>query len=444
MRTMMIGMRLLLIGVAVAPLPVAAQGPSLSGPDQPLALREAVRRALAGNLELRVSRADTGFAQAELVGSRLRPNPSLAMEYVSTGDGRVSVTQDLQLWGVRGYRIRAASLGQERARYTAEDAARLVRRDVVRSYRELLFQQGRVALLDSLARVNERISRVAKSAFEQGLGSELDSRLSFTTYQQSLLEREAAAREADVQQVELARLLGDSLTARYRLTDSMPTGGLRFLTAAYADTAAPRPVRFDPNETGVDSLVRLALASRPDLRAAELDVEAQQASLAAARAAGKPTVAVGAIYGRSSDAVGLVNGREVSNGENGVGVGLVVGLPFANRNQSEVLRARYAGEAASLRQASVRQSLERDIRVALGRVALASSRVETLRRVIIPSSQGALRIAETAFGRGQVNIFEVLQVQRTYNENTTALLEGTRELATGLADLEAAVGEPVQ
>jgi len=103
-----------------------------------------------------------------------------------------------------------------------------------------------------------------------------------------------------------------------------------------------------------------------------------------------------------------------------------------------------AGEAASLRQAGLRQTLERDIRVALGGVALASSRVETLRRIIIPSSQGALRVAETAFGRGQANIFEVLQVQRTYNENTSALLEGMRELATAMADLEAAVGTPVQ
>ncbi|MEP7227879.1 MAG: TolC family protein, partial [Gemmatimonadales bacterium] len=157
--------------------------------DRPLALLEAMNRALTSNLELRVSRADTGFAQAELVGSRLRPNPSLAVEYLTTGDGRVSLTQDLQLWGVRGYRIRAARLGQERARYSAEDAARLVRRDVARIYRELVFQQERMALLDSLARVNQRISRVAQAAFEQGLGSELDSRLSYTTYQQSLLDR---------------------------------------------------------------------------------------------------------------------------------------------------------------------------------------------------------------------------------------------------------------
>ncbi|MBA3658160.1 MAG: TolC family protein [Gemmatimonadales bacterium] len=284
---------------------------------------------------------------------------------------------------------------------------------------------------------------MAKSAFLQGLGSELDSRLSYTIYQQSLLDRDGSAREAALQEVELARLLGDSLTSRYRLSDSLPGAGLRFLTVAYTDTATARPVRFNPIEASVDSLVRMALANRPDLRAAEADVAVQQASLAAARAAGKPSVAVGAIYGRSSDAVGLVGGREVSNAENGVGVGLVVGLPFGNRNQGEVLRARFAGEAASLRQTVVRKTLERDIRVALAGVALATSRIETLRRVIIPSSQGALRVAETAFGRGQVNIFEVLQVQRTYNENTTALLEGMRQLAAALADLEAAVGAPV-
>ncbi|MBA2382584.1 MAG: TolC family protein [Chloroflexi bacterium] len=422
----------------------AGQAPNPPRTDPPLTLQQALSRALTSNLELRVSRVDTGFAQAELAGSRLRPNPSFAAEYLSTGDARVSLTQDLQLWGARGYRIRAAQLGQARARYTAEDAARRLRRDVAGAYRELLFEQERVSLLDSLVRVNERISRVAKVAFEQGLGSELDSRLSYTVSQQSLLDRDAAAREADVQQVELARLLGDSLTTRYRLADSLPAVGLRFLTAGYTDTASPGPVRFEPSEAGVDSLMSLALASRPDLRAAEADVAAQGASLAAARAAGKPTVAVGAIYGRSSDAVGLVDGREASSAENGVGVGLVVGLPFGNRNQGEVLRARYAGEAASLRQTNLRQTVERDIRVGLGRLALASSRVETLRRVIIPSSQGALRVAETAFGRGQVNIFEVLQVQRTYNENAGGLLEGMRELATALADLEAAVGAPVR
>lgn len=423
--------------------PAAAQSLPDPGAPQPITLEGAVARALDNNLELRVARADTGLALAQLVGSRLRPNPSLAVEYLSNGDGRVSVTQDLQLWGIRGYRMQAAQLEQERTRYTVQDAERLVRRDVVATYRELVFLRDRVALLDSLADLNHHVARVAQLAFEQGLGSELDTRLSLATYQQSLLDRDAAARERDVREVDLARLLGDSLTTSYKLTDSLPASGLRFLLARAADSASARAVRYEPDEAEVDTLIQQALAGRPDVRAAEFDIEAQQASLAAARAAGKPPVAVGAIYGRNRDdvAAGAVQ-RTVT--DNGFGLGLVVGLPVRNRNQGEVARARFAGAQATLRLANVKQAVERDIRVSVGRVALAASQVETLRRVVLPTNQSALRIAEAAFGRGQASIFEVLQVQRTYAQATTALLEATRQYATAMAQLEAAVGTPVQ
>ncbi len=90
-----------------------------------LSLADATARALANNLDLRAARADTGLARAQLIGSRLRPNPALALQYQTTGertaaglegDMSVSLTQDLQLWGVRGSRIRAAGLEAERTR----------------------------------------------------------------------------------------------------------------------------------------------------------------------------------------------------------------------------------------------------------------------------------------------------------------------------------------
>jgi outer membrane protein TolC len=70
--------------------------------------------------------------------------------------------------------------------------------------------------------------------------------------------------------------------------------------------------------------------------------------------------------------------------------------------------------------------------------------VETLRQTILPSNQAALRLAEIAFERGQLNILQVLQVHHAYVESITALLEATRAFADALAELEAAVGTPVQ
>lgn len=435
----------LLPAVAALAMPFArlrAQDRSPAG-GQPLTLEAATTRALEHNLELQQVRADTGLARAELVGTRLRPNPSLAAEFLSNGEGRVSLTQDLQLWGIRGNRIRAATAEQERARYTALDAARQVRRDVTSAYRELVFQAERVALFDSLARLNQRIARAAQLAFEQGLGSELDSRLSLAAFEQARLDRDAAAWQYDIRQVELARLLGDSLTARYLPSDSAATTRLGFLRPASVRSVPPAPGRYEPDSSAVDSLVQLALARRADVRAAEFGVDAQRSARAAAVGAGKPTVAVGAIYGRARDDVGA--GAQVPTvTDNGFGVGLVVGLPIRNRNQGEIARAEFAGAAAAIRLANVRQLVERDVRTTVNRVALAVSSSATLRDVILPANLAALRLAEAAFARGQINIFQVLQVQRSYVESTTSLLNATREYTTALADLEAAVGGPFQ
>ena len=435
----------LLPAMAALAVPFAMLGaqdrPPVSG--QPLTLEAATTRALEHNLELRQVRADTGLARAELVGSRLRPNPSLAAEFLTNGDGRVSLTQDLQLWGIRGNRIAAATAEQERARYTALDAARQVRRDVTSAYRELVFQEERVALLDSLARLNQRIAHAAQLAFAQGLGSELDSRLSLAAFEQARLDRDAAAWQYDIRQVDLARLLGDSLTARYLPSDTLAATRLGFLRPASARTPPAAPGRYEPDSSAVDSLVQLALGRRPDVRAAEFAVDAQRSARAAAVGAGKPTIALGAIYGRNRDQV-AAGAQPQTVTDNGFGVGLVIGLPIRNRNQGVIARAEFAGAAAAIRLADVRQLVERDVRTAVNRVALAASSIEALRDVILPANLAALRLAQAAFARGQINIFQVLQVQRSYVESTTSLLGATREYTTALADLEAAVGGPIQ
>ena len=439
---------LLLVG---RPLEAQLQTPVRLGDEQSLSLAEATARALANNLELRATRADTGISRAQLIGSRLRPNPSLAVEYQTSGERSagglegtldISLTQDLQLWGVRSNRIRAAGLEVERMRYSVLDAGRRLRREVVASYLESLFQRQRVALLDSVARVSERISRAALLAFQQALGSEVDARLSDAARQQSLLDYDVAVQEYRITLVEFARLLGDPLTTTYRLTDSLPAGDLRFLTVRTAPSVSADGMRYEPDEAAVDSLIQVALARRPDVRAAEYDRAAQQALLAAARGGGKPPVTVGVLYSNFRDnfTIGTQKGQNVSTL---FGLGVIVGLPLFNRNQGEVARAEFAGVAADLRLANTRQAVERDVRVGVQGVALAASQMETLRRSILPANESGLRIVAAAFGRGQANIFQVLQVQRAYVETTTGLLEAMRRYAAALAELEAAVGGPV-
>jgi cobalt-zinc-cadmium efflux system outer membrane protein len=407
-------------------------------------------RARIGNLALRAARSDTGLARAQLIGSRLRPNPTLAMDYQTTGDrsagslegqSTISVTQDLQLWGVRSARITSATLERDRVSFVVQDAERLIANQVAASYREILFQQQRLGLLDSLVRLNARVARVADLAFRQGLGSELDVRLSAGAAAQAQLDRDRAAREASVQQLELATLLGDSVTARYELTDSLTPAGVRFLFV-HDGTERAGSERFDLSTEAVDSLVRLALAARPDVRAAELAVRADAATAAAARGLGRPSLAVGGLVTHSRDnfSLGTQTGSDVATA---VGLGVVIGLPLGNRNQGEIARADFAVATAQIQISATRQRAERDVRVAAARVALAASQVETLRRDILPANTAALRLVESAFERGQSNIFQVLQVQRGYVESTTGLLAALREYVAAITDLETAIGQPL-
>ena len=455
--TLSVGMAALLACAIAAPAQMAAPAE--------LSLPEATRRAIESNLALRSVRADTGLARAQLIGSRLLPNPSVLVQYQTTGDrtaaglesgATFSLTQDLQLWGIRSSRIRVAELEQQRIFLAVSETERLVRREVAASYRALLFQQQRIALVDSLGRLDRRIARAARAAFQQGVGSEIDVRLSEAAWAQSLLDGDRAVREYEIEQINLAQLLGDSLRASYRLTDSLPPRELRLLTpramagAAERDAAGGAPdglgatiVRYDVAVADVDSLVRIALAHRPDVRAAETEVAVQQALLSAAQAAGKPTLAVSGLVNHVRDNFSI-GGQEGSNHNTFIGAGLLVGLPIGNRNQGEIARAQFGGAAASIRLASVRQLVERDVRVAAQRVALAASQVEALRAQILPSRMAALRLTESAFGRGQASIFQVLVVQRAYVESSTGLLESMRQYLVAVGDLEAAIGQPVQ
>lgn len=400
-----------------------------------------------------MARTDTGLARAQLIGSGLRPNPAIAAQYQTNGrsgaatgedQGSVSITQDLQLWGARSQRIRAARLEQRRAMFGMRDAERILRQEVTASYRALLFQQQRAALLDSTARLNARIVRAAQSALQQGLGSELDVRLSTSAEKLSELDRDRALREYGIEQLAFARLLGDSLGTSYHLTDSLLPASLAFLALREPEgEPSVTAAAYVPPGRGVDSLVALALATRPDVRAAEYAIEGDNATLALARIAAKPTVAVGGLFTqtRNNRLLGTVPGGSMSRA---FGLGLVIGLPVTNRNQGGIARAEVERSAAVLRLSRLRTLVERDVRVAAQRVALSASQVQRLQRDILPTNTAALRLAEVAFGRGQASIFQVLQVQRAYVESSTGLLEAMRQYAAAVTDLEAAIGQPLQ
>ena len=189
------------------------------------------------------------------------------------------------------------------------------------------------------------------------------------------------------------------------------------LSAAY-DAA---PCRVD------GSRLQEALASRPDVRAAELGIEA-----ATARARWEQS--------RVLALIGILDAN--GNGSEGFEMGPGIGgdLPLFNRNQGGVARATAEIERASRLYAAARLRVIADVRSADVRVGQAREALDAWRGDIVPSLEIEQRQAENAYKAGEVALLSVLDVSRRLVDGRMRQLDAEADLFKSRIALERAIG----
>ena len=184
----------------------------------------------------------------------------------------------------------------------------------------------------------------------------------------------------------------------------------------------------DPAACGTEA-ARLedALASRPDVRAAEIGIEA-----AAQRARWERS--------RVVTLLGILdaNGQGDEGFELGPGVGLDV--PLFSRNQGGIGRADAEVERASRQYAAVRAQVVSDVRSAAVRVQQAEQAISAWREEIVPSLEVEQRQAESAYQAGEIPLFMLLDVSRRLVDGRTRLLDAEADLQRATIALERSIG----
>lgn len=198
-----------------------------------------------------------------------------------------------------------------------------------------------------------------------------------------------------------------------------------------ADELDPVPGdRVDPSACGTD-LARLeeALASRPDVRAAEIGIEA-----AAERARWEDS--------RVFALIGVLdaNGEGVDGYELGPGVNL--DLPIFSRNQGAIGRAEAELERATHQYAAVRVQVIADVRSASVRVQQAQQALDAWQTGILPSLETEQRQAERAYQAGEVPLFMLLDASRRLVDGRTSMLDAEADLQRATIALERSIGRP--
>jgi len=188
------------------------------------------------------------------------------------------------------------------------------------------------------------------------------------------------------------------------------------------------------------------LAQRPDIRAAEHQLRARNASIGAARAAFFPRISLTGLFGTSSSQLSNLFG----SGQLAWSFMPQVTLPIfdGGRNQASL-------DLATVRKDSAVAGYEKAVQTAFREVADALAATDTLRReevaqrALVASSTETLRLSQARYRAGVDDNLRYLDAQRSDFVNQTSLIDIGTQRQMALASLFRALGggwqvDPVQ
>ena len=382
-------------------------------PTDGLTQEEAVAIALWNSPSFQATLVDLGIARADLVEAGLLRNPIFSLLF-PLGPKQLEFTLQYPFDALiqRPKRVAAAQLN---ARAIGErlvwDALSLVAQ-VRTAHADAITSDRRLALAAQNAEVTGRLADITDARFRAGDISDLEARAPRIDARRTDVVRRAVQHDRDLARLTLAALLG---------LDRVPEQLQPSVSRAY--DAPPCPVD--------ERRLQEALASRPDVRAAELTIEA-----ATARARWERS--------RVLALIGVLdaNGRGTEGFEMGPGVN--VDIPIFNRNQGGSARATVEIERASRLYAAARAQVIADVRSAGVRVSQAQLALEAWTDQIVPSLETEQRQAESAYTAGEVALLNVLDVSRRLVDGRMRQLDAQADLFRARIALERAIGRYCQ
>jgi outer membrane protein, heavy metal efflux system len=374
-----------------------------------LTQEEAVAIALWNSPSFQATLVDLGIARADLAEAGLLRNPVFSLLF-PVGPKQLEFTLQYPfeaLWQrparVNAARFNAQAVGER----LVWDALSLVAQ-VRTAHADAITADRRLTLALENAEVTRRIAEITDARLRAGDISDLEARAPRTDASRSDVVRRAVQHDRDLARLTLAALLGLDQAAEQVQPQS---------SAAYD----ARPCLVD------DERLKDALASRPDIRAAELTIEA-----ATARARWERS--------RSLTLIGLLDAN--GQGEEGfeIGPGVNVDLPFLNRNQGGIARSTVEIQRASRLYAAARAGVTAEVRSAGVRLNQAQEGLDAWSNDIVPSLQTEQRQAENAYRAGEIPLFNVLDVSRRLVDGRMRQLDAEADLFRARISLERAIG----
>lgn len=392
-----------------------------------------VRTALASNGELAAARIEIDRARARLKQAGLRPNPTLDVERTtgrytgSRGEGETSigVALPLELSGKRQRRIELAQAELQAAEAEVLDRERRLAAEVHSIHIEALAAFRELEATENLNHLDLQTTRFVQARVNEGETAPIELNLLRVEVDRLRSRRALVEGRLKAALLRLKNLAGIPAAEPFRLRDNLSTPTLP------APPATP------------EAAVEIALRHRPDLKLARLNEEVAKAGLSLARATGAPDVTAFSRYtlNRSTyedSPVGVRNERDRL-----LTFGVSIGLPVFNRNQGAKAESAAAISQAKTRREFLETVVRSEVESAFARYQAARAAVATFQEGVIARSSDNVRVVRAAYELGQFSITDLLSEQRRLVDSQREFTETLAEQYRALADLQTALGLPV-
>lgn len=372
---------------------------------------EAVAIALWNNAQFQADLTALGFARADLIEAHMLTNPVFSLLF-PVGPKLLEAGLELPmdvLWQ-RPHRIAAAKLdAHSLAESLLQDGLSLIR-DVQTTYSELWSAREQVRLANEDTQLQAQIAEIARGHLRAGDISELAAQDTFVDSLRATDAFKRLSKEAEILKNGLNSLLGIA-------SDDM----------AFDIIAPDLSLK---SVIPLDELLKTAFAARPDLRAAELAIEA----------AGER---VGWERSKVYNFIAIIDAKDEGKDSLTVGPGLAAEIPIFNQNQGKIARAKAELEQAARRYEAVRQNIILQVQQARSQYISAREALELWSHDIIPSLQTKVEQTQKFYEAGEVLYISVLEARRELVEANMHQMELAGDLHCRAAELNYSIGKKV-
>lgn len=407
---------------AVAGPSASAQASSTQGPVK-ITLDEAIQRALQHNHNLLAVRTTIQQSEAEETTANLRPNPMLLGDaqflpiFNPNQDNGAYIDNSAQFDLGVSYLFERGKKRQHRLQ-AAKDQTAVTRSTVADNERTLAFQVASQF-------INVQLAESTLDLAEQDLKSFQDTvNISQTRYKAGDISKD------DFLKIELQLLQFQMDESQARVAKAQALSDLRQLLgydSVPGDYDVAGELDYQPLHANLEDLQMKALASRPDLRAAQQGVTAANSQYQLQKAIGKV------------DITGQVNYTHISDLSTASLFGNVQ-IPIFNRNQGEIARAGFAITQAHEQEKATSDQVMTDVQDAYSGLQGNDEIIRLYRSGYLDQAKEDRDISEYSYRRGAASLLDFLDAERSYRAVQLAYRQALAAYNTALEQLREAAG----